>query len=216
MYVLTYDTFASVFPWFKDSYDVIGAAALGRILLWQSLAIALCAVPLLRHVDFRAFLLGRASLRATIGWTVLALLLCGIMAVLYGSALQAYHRLAVLGDLTTQAIQWIQSTYGSWAALLLAALLIPVIEELLFRGVLLQALSRYVSVRWAALIQAAVFAGMHQSAQAWPYVFVLGLLGAWLMRRTGGLLAPILLHGVNNALVCGTIFAATASLNAGG
>jgi membrane protease YdiL (CAAX protease family) len=216
-YVCAYDTFATLTSRFTNSRSTPASdvAALGQMLVWQTIAMALCAVPLLRRVD-RAFFLGKASIRATFGWTLLALAVCGVAAVTLGSALQAYRRLGALGDLTTQALQGIQGEYGYWAALALVAIFVPVIEEVLFRGVILQSLSRYISFRWAAVLQAVIFAGMHEKTQALPYVFLLGLLAAWLVRRTGGLLAPMLLHGINNAVVFAAISSATVSLNAGG
>lgn len=124
--------------------------------------------------------------------------------------------LAALGDLTTQALQSIQRAYGFWATLALVAIFVPAIEEILFRGVILQSLSRFISFRWAAVIQAALFAGVHEPTQALPYVFLLSLLAALLVRRTGGLLAPMLFHGINNAVFLGVISTATTALNAGG
>jgi membrane protease YdiL (CAAX protease family) len=164
----------------------------------------------------RKFFLGKASIRATFGWTLLALLMCGAAAVALGWSLRAYRHVAALGDITTQALQSIQGAYGFWAALALVAIFIPVLEEVLFRGVILHSLSRYISFRWTAVLQAAFFAGMHETTQALPYVFLLGLVAAWLVRRTGGLLAPMLLHGINNALVFGAISITTVSLNTGG
>lgn len=216
-YACAYDTFATLTSSFTNSRSASGSdvAALGKMLVWQTIVMALCGVPLLRRVD-REFFLGKASIRATFGWTLLALVGCGAAATTLGFALQAYRHLAALGDLTTQALQSIQGAYGYWAALALVAIFVPAIEEVLFRGVILQSLSRYISFRWAAALQAALFAGMHETTQALPYVFLLGLLAAWLVSRTGGLLAPMFLHGINNAVVFAAISTATVSLDAGG
>jgi membrane protease YdiL (CAAX protease family) len=215
-YVSAYDIFATLASRFTYNHSASGngVAALGKMLIWQSIVMALSAVPLLWRVD-REFFLGKASIRATFGWTLLALVVWSAATTL-GSVLQVHRHLAALGDLTTQALQSIQGAYGYWAALALVAIFIPAIEEVLFRGVILQSLSRYISFRWAAVLQAALFAGMHETTQALPYVFLLGLLAAWLVHRTGGLLAPMLLHGINNAVVFGAISTATVSLNAGG
>src|SRR5882762_3244819 len=185
------------------------------MLVWQTIGMAVCAAPLLRRVN-REFFLGKVSMRATLGWTLLALIAVWGAAVGLGYALQAYRHLAALGDLTTQALQSIQREYGSWTALALVAIFVPAIEEMLFRGVILQSLSRFISFRWAAVIQASLFAGVHEPTQALPYVFLLGLLAALLVRRTGGLLAPMLFHGINNAVFLGVMSTATAALNAGG
>jgi uncharacterized protein len=215
-YAFAYDTFATLVSWSTNTYGTHGsdAAALGRMLLWQAIAMAVCTLPLLRGVD-REMLLGIVPLRVTLGWALLALLLCGAMALAFGFVLRAYQHIAALGDLTTRAIQGVQSAYGTWAVLALIAILIPVIEEVMFRGVILQAMSRYISYGWAAVLQAALFAAMHEKTEGLPYVFVLGLLGAWLARRTGGLLAPMLLHGANNALVFVFISTVAIPLNGG-
>jgi membrane protease YdiL (CAAX protease family) len=57
---------------------------------------------------------------------------------------------------------------------------------------------------------------MHEATQSLPYLFLLGLLAALLVRRTGGLLAPMVFHGINNAVALGAISMATAALNSGG
>jgi hypothetical protein len=69
-YVSAYDTFATLTSRFTDSRSASGSdvAALGRMLVWQTILLALCTVPLLWRVD-RKFFLGKASIRATFGWT---------------------------------------------------------------------------------------------------------------------------------------------------
>ena len=217
VYVSAYDTFETLTLKFTYGGGASGndVAALGQTLVLQTIVMALCTVPLLRRVD-REFYLGKASIRATLGWTLLALIACWGASAGLGYALQGYRHLAVLGDLTTQALQSLQRAYGSWATFALVAIVVPAIEETLFRGVILQSLSRYISFRWAAVLQAALFASMHEATQSLPYVFLLGLLAALLVRRTGGLLAPMLFHGINNAVFLGVMSTATAALNAGG
>jgi len=108
---------------------------------------ALCVVPLLwRRVD-REFFLGKASIRATFDGLYWHSRVWGRGGG-PGSVLQVYRHLAALGDLTTQALQSIQGAYGFWTTLALVAIFVPAIEEVLFRGVILQALSRYLSFRW--------------------------------------------------------------------
>jgi membrane protease YdiL (CAAX protease family) len=78
--------------------------------------------------------------------------------------------------------------------------LVPVIEELVFRGCLLGGLSRHISFRWANLWQAAIFAGLHDGWNHFVYLFVLALIAGWLTKKTKGLAMPILLHAINNAI----------------
>jgi membrane protease YdiL (CAAX protease family) len=87
-------------------------------------------------------------------------------------------------------------TAAGFAMLLTQAVIGPVIEELVFRGLLYTAWEE----RWgwvaAMLLSAAVFGLYHGGF--W-HAFVGGLIYAALYRRTGSLLAPILAHGIYNA-----------------
>ena len=93
----------------------------------------------------------------------------------------------------------------------LAAVLTPLWEEVLFRGILFQALARRMPWFLAALLGAAVFAAIHIAPPALAYVFVLGLSCCLLLRFHGNLWAPIILHAVNNTIV---VVGAVAALGA--
>ena len=86
-----------------------------------------------------------------------------------------------------------------------AVIMAPLIEELVFRGVLQTTLMRLMKGRrWPAmLITAAVFSAIHAwvvPAQALLSLFVLGLVFSYVYERTGSLLTPILAHAVFNAI----------------
>ena len=84
-------------------------------------------------------------------------------------------------------------------AALRSALLVPVLEELFFRGYLLHALKRFGEPH-AAAVSALCFALVHLGSTpcAWAMYAALGLLLAALTLRTHSLLAPILVHAVYN------------------
>lgn len=104
------------------------------------------------------------------------------------------------------AAAWIV-VFALWAA---TAVLVPLWEELLFRGFLLQALRARLG--WAAAVPlvALLFAGVHMVPPAMPYLFVVGLACGLLVRFHGNLWASVLLHAVNNTVV--TLIAATVLL----
>ncbi len=91
---------------------------------------------------------------------------------------------------------------------LLGLLLQTAAEEVLFRGLFLQAVLRLTGLVWVAvLIQALVFAWLHiGNLKAWhgnplgmaPYLIV-ALVWGWVAWRTGSLLVPWMLHFTNNA-----------------
>ena len=93
-------------------------------------------------------------------------------------------------------------------AVVLAVVLAPLVEELVFRGVLYQGL-RHRSGFWpAALLSSAIFALVHvevlvSSPVFLVQLFLLGVLFAWLLERTGNLLAPVVAHLVFNGISMG-------------
>lgn len=83
--------------------------------------------------------------------------------------------------------------------LLAVAVLTPVAEELLFRGVLFGGLRQRLPFTGAALIATALFTVVHEP-QAWPGVFVLGFGLALAYERTRTLWAPIATHATVNGI----------------
>jgi CAAX protease family protein len=87
-----------------------------------------------------------------------------------------------------------------WPALFIwAALLAPVVEELYFRGHLLEAFTQRLGPVWAGSITTIIFAAIHGIPAFLPAYLVFALLLLALRRRTGGLVAPMLAHVINNA-----------------
>lgn len=78
--------------------------------------------------------------------------------------------------------------------LLGSCLLIPIAEELLYRGVVYKRLRLMVGVTPAILLSALLFGMMHVNLVQLLYAGVLGLLLAFLLEWTGKLYAPILGH----------------------
>lgn len=91
-----------------------------------------------------------------------------------------------------------------------AVIVAPLAEELFFRSFLLRWLVRpdFAAVdprtvdRRALVVQAALFASMHQLVVAG---FAAGLIYGWLYRYTGNLWAPLLAHALTNALLAGWV-----------
>lgn len=94
---------------------------------------------------------------------------------------------------------------SGWGILLFAlpvVLLGPIAEETLFRGFLLPRLVRAVGVPWALAVSSAFFGVVHTHLGV--YVVVVAYLGwvfGWARLRSGGLVAPALLHILHNGAV---------------
>ena len=89
--------------------------------------------------------------------------------------------------------------------LLLGGLLIPVLEEVLFRGVLLQGLLQH-QRPWVAIGQQALLFGIfHLNPAQGLHAFLIGLLLGWLCYRTGSVVLTSCLHALNNLAAFGLL-----------
>lgn len=84
-------------------------------------------------------------------------------------------------------------------------LVAPIIEEVIFRGLLQQAMAAHYQILLPALVGPAVFFTIFH-VQYLLYLpaaielLLLALVFGWVMGKTGNLLAPILLHALNNLI----------------
>jgi hypothetical protein len=80
-------------------------------------------------------------------------------------------------------------------------LLVPIAEELVFRGAVLRELLRLCSRHWTAiLLSALIFALIHGNPAQMPHAFVMGLLLGWMYWRTDSILPGVVFHWVNNSV----------------
>jgi len=87
-----------------------------------------------------------------------------------------------------------------WLNLLTFVLLAPVLEELIFRGIMLDGLLRKTSPLKAILLSSFLFALVHLNPWQFISAMVIGLFAGWVYYRTRNLLYPMLIHITNNAL----------------
>lgn len=177
----------------------------GRTLLlsglWGSLlCMAVLALPLMRFSTAGGFgwtRLHRAWWRILLAWGAL-------LAV--GALVSVFHQ-AQGGDTATAQVRMVATLVNSgrtpWEtalAFFVVALLGPLWEELAFRGMLLGGMARHISFGWANLLQAVLFALVHDDPPRFVFYLALGLLAGWLVRKTRSLAPAIALHALNNAL----------------
>jgi len=87
-----------------------------------------------------------------------------------------------------------------WISYLIIAIAIPIIEEVLFRGLLFGSVRRWLAPVWSVLVVALIFAAFHFQPPAFVQLFLLGCLLGWARARTGSVALPIALHIFNNSL----------------
>jgi len=134
----------------------------------------------------------RLALRVNLVWGIAGGLLAGLIGAAYLHLLAQFPLLA--GDAPAIA------PLPLWTIVAITVLAAPLAEEFIFRGLLFKGLCASLPVRWAVPASAAAFALIHPTMAVLP-VFALGCIAAIAYRRTGWLLAPMLAHGIYNAVV---------------
>ena len=134
---------------------------------------------------------------ACFGWVVLlgfavqhviSLLMAAIYAIM-PSAMDQYTEMIDSSGISQYSILWAVSTL----------ILPPIVEEIIFRGLILQYLGR-AGARFlvANLIQAVLFGVFHMNFVQGIYTALLGFLLGWLAYRYDSILVPMVLHAIFN------------------
>ncbi|SRR6266702_337003 len=84
--------------------------------------------------------------------------------------------------------------------IIIICLLLPIIEEIYFRGLLYPIISRYIGYKAAALITVTLFTLSHNPSLSEVLLLALsGGLYTWLVHRTGSIISGILAHSAGNS-----------------
>lgn len=179
--------------------------ALAKYGLWNAaLLVIVLGLLFVRRGERKLFGPGNWSVRRSLGGAALAMgILVGLLVAvgLLGKLLSSLHGAhpAALG--IEELIAALRSQYGIAAVVLVAVVVAPITEELVFRSIMLDVFARFMPFVVANALQALLFAAAHAELTRFPYLFALGFLAGSLRRRSGGLLPCILLHMLNNGLV---------------
>ncbi len=92
--------------------------------------------------------------------------------------------------------------YGTtiWIELLGSALITPFLEELLHRGVVFGRLRRMMGMWPAVILSALIFAALHFNIVQFIYAFLLGIVFALFVEKTGKLYPAVLAHILANGI----------------
>jgi membrane protease YdiL (CAAX protease family) len=93
------------------------------------------------------------------------------------------------------------SDLGIWGEILRIVIIAPVIEELIFRGVIMNGFIRNYSKPGAILYSALLFAMFHLNPWQFPATFFLGIVLGFVRIRTKSVLACILGHAIHNGII---------------
>lgn len=126
----------------------------------------------------------------------------GIFVSLAGNLLINVSDLAEMSEGFEESQQLLFS--GPFAAQIIGiGVIIPICEELIYRGLIFMRLRQYCNVNLAIGISALLFAAFHGNIVQGIYAFVTGILFAYVYEKYGSLKAPILVHISANMLSLG-------------
>jgi hypothetical protein len=85
------------------------------------------------------------------------------------------------------------------------AIAAPLLEEILFRGIILHGLLKNYKAGISIAFSSLLFALIHGNVAQGLGAFLMGLFMGWLYWKTRSLYLPILLHFVNNSISCAAL-----------
>ncbi len=188
------DAISLIFDRFAPHPMPISDSPLAAAGLWSVMASSVALPILLRRGDAHFFTGGRWSPRKSVFAALSALaFLFSLTAIVH---MTLHNGVVVIDDV----MRAIQDKYGLGALILATVGVAPLVEEVVFRAVALDALATQMPNRLANILQAALFASLHFDLSRFAYLFALGILCGFLRRRSGGLLPSLLLHAGNNLI----------------
>lgn len=89
---------------------------------------------------------------------------------------------------------------GFLIQLLTAGIVAPIVEELIFRGLVYRRTKKMTGIIAAAILSAALFGVFHGNWVQAPYAFIIGIVAVFVYEKFKSIVAPIMLHMSANIL----------------
>lgn len=86
--------------------------------------------------------------------------------------------------------------YNSIPMLLSTAIIMPIIEEFLFRGAIQELFIRYIGIKWGIILSAGLFAFYH--GKGFLFALVIAMFMGYIYFKTQNIIYPIIIHIGNN------------------
>jgi membrane protease YdiL (CAAX protease family)/tetratricopeptide (TPR) repeat protein len=156
------------------------------------LTLAFFTIFTLYKIPFRIFGSNTWKIGTTIGITaavffgfrIVGSIYISILTKLFGVSLEEVALFNNIIFISQLEVMNFVNTYGHLLSILFIAILGPIYEEIIFRGIILEASKRYMNFTWANILQAALFALVHENFYLFPYFFGFGLLTGYLNQKS--------------------------------
>lgn len=168
--------------------EITGVAALATMILTGILFLSD------RKLEKRYGVVLREKLPLSKYWTILVFGAAGCVAA---TSLMTMAQIA-LYDAQYQETAEVLYSAGIPMQILVLGIVVPLAEELMFRGILFKRYRERQRFWYAAVWSSVFFALMHTNTTQSIYAFLLGLMLAYVYEKFGSFKAPLLLHMVMN------------------
>ncbi|MDE6620348.1 MAG: CPBP family intramembrane metalloprotease [Lachnospiraceae bacterium] len=140
----------------------------------------------------------------------ISLVLCILLGITASLALNILISLAsaaisgpgsILDSEKYEAVKAIQYSVPVWLGIILYGIVSPMVEEMVFRGVIYSRIKRFYSVAKAVIFSALLFGSFHANLPQFLYGTAMGVLIALCYAYSGCFSAPLLMHMSANIVV---------------
>ena len=189
--------FVAVFASFLLGNALTADLLILMIAVWGALPVVLFSLGSNWHRLWKPSAAPWRTLAASFAGCVLSILIADMVYDQLLTFVTGSH----LADQSTRALFSKAKDASPWIALTTIGLVLPVAEEILFRGYLFDALRKRWPDATTIIVTALAFAAIHFQLAQFPLLFAMGLALGWARMKTGSLRLPVLLHAANNSLV---------------
>ena len=199
-----------VHPWLPPA-ETWQRALANNLIMGFSSVITIGAIILLGHRCFARRLkgfglgcrrlhkdLGAASVNLLVAWPLVLALILIVTAIQQGLhgpdyQMQQHQELTFLVQYDNASLRW--------SIVILAVILAPIVEELVFRGILQSSIRSVINLPWLAIaLSSTAFAMSHANKEHWPSLFVLGGAMGYAYEKNGSLWQAIFVHALFNGI----------------
>jgi uncharacterized protein len=90
--------------------------------------------------------------------------------------------------------------FSTWKGILAVVVIAPIVEEIIFRGLILRGFLKHYSVRKSIIISALLFGIVHMNPWQFVSASFAGIILGWWYVKTDSILGPVFGHALNNGM----------------
>lgn len=201
--------YSSLISLFNDKFDAVVHEPISQqtanITLFFTCTVMLYTLAMVRRVNFGE-VIEQLRTSTSLIWKGIGLaLVLRVGMGFYYAVLRAFgidlkEQAATLVSVTDEVVS-VNQFYHPLLGFFIVAIIVPLYEEVLFRGIFLSACQRNMKFIIANGLQAVVFALLHEDWRLLPFFIAFGMLAGHATQKSGRLITGIAMHMTNNALV---------------